>query len=511
MSAVPRQIETSASRGGLLPVAGTLLGVLLVWALAYAGTIRDMASIWSRSDTFAHGYVVLPIAIYLIWMQRAGLAGRRPRPALSVMLLLLPAVAAWLVGQLTSIAALEHLAAVAVLVLGLWCALGHRLFRDLAFPLCFLMFMAPVGEFLVPVLMHYTAEFTVAAVRASGVPVYQEGLQFVLPNGRWSVVEACSGIRYLIASFMVGTLYAYLNYQRLSKRLWFALVALLIPIVANWVRAYIIVMLGYLSDNALAAGVDHLIYGWVFFGVVILAMFWLGNRWRDPEPDYSLVLPEIQVPPGRSQSIGVMVVLAAVLAAGPVLTGVLAPAARQVSVSLPPLLAVSPWQRAETADILFRPAFAGFRAERIDRFTGPSGDVGLYLAFYAEQVAGHEMLSSDNQIVLGEKSPWNVVASDIEGSPFGAVRHERLHGPSGPIHVWRWYQIGDEVLTDRLRAKLQLSWARLAGQGDSSAHVVVMVHDDDAEAARNRAFAFMTAHREAVIAAVAAAAAEAGR
>src|SRR5690606_29389134 len=113
----------------------------------------------------------LPIAIYLIWMQRAGLAGRRPRPALSVLLLLLPAVAAWLIGQLTSIAALEHLAAVAVLVLGLWGALGHRLFRDLAFPLCFLMFMAPVGEFLVPVLMHYTAEFTVAAVRASGVPV----------------------------------------------------------------------------------------------------------------------------------------------------------------------------------------------------------------------------------------------------------------------------------------------------------------------------------------------------
>ncbi|KAA3652560.1 MAG: exosortase A [Proteobacteria bacterium] len=510
MSAVPRRFDLDAGRGGMWPVAVTMLAVCLVWAAAYAGTIGDMVAIWSRSDTFAHGFVVLPISIYLIWLQRASLAGHRPQPAATVLLLLVPAVGAWLIGSLTSVAALEHLAAVTVLVLALWCVLGHALFRELAFPLCFLMFMAPVGEFMVPVLMHYTAEFTVAAVRASGVPVYQEGLQFVLPNGRWSVVEACSGIRYLIASFMVGTLYAYLNYQSLRKRLWFALVALLIPIVANWMRAYFIVMLGYLSDNALAAGVDHLIYGWVFFGVVILAMFWVGNRWRDPEPDGAMVLPVTAMWPAR-RAIGGMLVVAVVLVGGPMLAGAVAPAARQVAVSLPALAAEAPWQRLEAEAIEFRPAFAGFRAERTDRFAGPAGEVGVYQAFYAEQVAGHEMLSSDNQIVSGEKSPWHVVASAQEDSPLGVVRYERLNGPGGPIHVWRWYQIGDEVLTNRILAKLQLSWGRLTGAGDSSAHIVLMVFDDTVESARDRAFAFMAAHRSALAAQIAAASAEAGR
>jgi hypothetical protein len=62
-------------------------------------------------------------------------------------------------------------------------------------------------------------------------------------------------------------------------------VSIIVPIIANWLRAYMIVMLGHLSGNRLAVGVDHLIYGWVFFGVVILAMFWIGARWREDEPD----------------------------------------------------------------------------------------------------------------------------------------------------------------------------------------------------------------------------------
>jgi exosortase len=50
----------------------------------------------------------------------------------------------------------------------------------------------------------------------SGIPVHAEGLRFVIPTGSWSVVEACSGVRYLIASVTVGTLFAYLTYRSLS-------------------------------------------------------------------------------------------------------------------------------------------------------------------------------------------------------------------------------------------------------------------------------------------------------
>ena len=53
------------------------------------------------------------------------------------------------------------------------------------------------------------------------------------------------------------------------------------PIFANFLRAYMIVMIGHLSSMKLAVGVDHFIYGWVFFGVVIGLLFWLGSFWRE--------------------------------------------------------------------------------------------------------------------------------------------------------------------------------------------------------------------------------------
>ena len=138
--------------------------------------------------------------------------------------------------------------------------------RVLAFPLAFLFFAVPFGEIFVPTLIDWTADFTVAALRFSGVPVYREGNHFVIPTGRWSVVEACSGVRYLIASLMVGTLYAAIAYRSARRRACFIVAAILVPIVANWLRAYMIVMLGHLSNNRLATGVDHIIYGWMFFG-----------------------------------------------------------------------------------------------------------------------------------------------------------------------------------------------------------------------------------------------------
>ena len=83
----------------------------------------------------------------------------------------------------------------------------------MAFPLGFLFFAVPIGDFMLPQLMEWTADFTVLALRLSGVPVYREGLQFIIPSGAWSVVEACSGIRYMIASVTVGCLFAYLSYR----------------------------------------------------------------------------------------------------------------------------------------------------------------------------------------------------------------------------------------------------------------------------------------------------------
>ncbi len=224
------------------------LFVSLVWIVAwYWSTGGAMVRIWARSDTFVHGFVVPPIVLWLIWRQRSQLALLTPRPSWWTLAPLALAGFGWLLGELAAVNALSQFALTTLLVLTVPAVIGMRITRAVAFPLSFLFFAVPIGEFVMPQLMEWTADFTISALRASGIPVYREGLNFVIPSGSWSVVEACSGVRYLIASLMVGTLYAYLSYRSPRRRVIFMGFAILVPIVANWLRAYMIVMIGHLS------------------------------------------------------------------------------------------------------------------------------------------------------------------------------------------------------------------------------------------------------------------------
>ena len=274
-----------------------MLAYLTLVMYVYRDTALSMVEIWSRSDTFTHCFLIVPISLWLIWRRRQSLARMRPQVDPSALFVLALAGSAWLVGELGSINALTQFSLVALIVLGVPVILGYRIAIAIAYPLAFLFFAVPFGEFVMPQMMEWTADVTVLALRASGIPVFREGLQFVIPTGNWSVVEACSGVRYLIASFTVGTLFAYLNYRSTTRRLVFTAISILVPVVANWMRAYFIVMLGHLSSNRLAVGVDHLIYGWVFFGVVIMIMFAIGARWsedpaEEPNPEPRLLQHE---------------------------------------------------------------------------------------------------------------------------------------------------------------------------------------------------------------------------
>lgn len=55
----------------------------------------------------------------------------------------------------------------------------------------------------------------------------------------------------------------------------------LFPVLANGLRAYGIIIIGYLSDMKYATGADHLIYGWLFFSLVTFLIFCSAWLFRD--------------------------------------------------------------------------------------------------------------------------------------------------------------------------------------------------------------------------------------
>ncbi|QDL37534.1 exosortase A [Rhodoferax sediminis] len=465
--------------------------LLLAWVLfLYRDTGIAMVTIWARSETFTHAFLVPPITLWLIWRQRQRMAGQAPQPAPGVVLLAACVVFGWLLGDLVAVNAVTQLALVSLLVLAVPAVLGWPVTRLILFPLGFLFFAVPIGEFVMPQLMVWTADFTVSALRLSGVPVYREGLQFVIPSGSWSVIEACSGVRYLIASLTVGTLFAYLNYYSTKRRVLFVMVSILVPVIANWIRAYMIVMLANLSGNKLAVGVDHLIYGWLFFGFVIMTMFTIGIRWAEPDKSDKTIEAEkarqSTAPPFSPAKLWTITACFALLAALPhiALWSIdRAEGNAQVSLTAPRALA-GDWHEVPQVGAGFKPAFHNPSAEINSSYASQDHTVGLYVGYYRHQDYDRKLVSSSNVLVVSKDPQWAQVASGSRSITVGGqtvdVRAAELRGTDLYSQVnpprlvaWQIYWVNGTLTASDYLAKAYSAFYRLTGRGDDSAVIIV--------------------------------------
>ncbi|MDO8450856.1 MAG: exosortase A [Rhodoferax sp.] len=506
-------IPSTLTRPWRLALPALLL--LLAWVLfLYRDTGIAMVTIWARSETFTHGFLVPPIVLWLIWRQRHAIAAQQIQPALWILLPVACTALVWLLGDLAAVNAVTQLALVALLVLSVPAVLGLAVTRQIIFPLGFLFFAVPIGEFVMPQLMAWTADFTVFALRLSGVPVYREGLQFVIPSGNWSVVEACSGVRYLIASITVGTLFAYLNYQSTKRRILFVIVSILVPIVANWLRAYMIVMLGHFSGNKLAVGVDHLVYGWVFFGVVIMLMFIIGARWSEPEKMTSVgasghTQPLQAVTATRVWAIAAC--FAAVLALPQIALWVMDQSESAKPASLVAPAALAPEWQAVASPVAggFKPAFQNPSAEINSTYAHEGRPVGLYLGYYRHQNYTRKLVSSNNSLVPSNDPQWAQVASAshevaIDGKSV-VVRSAELRATdlaaqavNSRLIVWQIYWINGTLTSSDHLAKAYSAFYRLTGRGDDSAVIIVYMPKDAPGGTDTVLASFLTANYPAI-------------
>lgn len=458
-----------------------LLAAIAILAV-HAETASSIVAIWIRSETFAHGFVVVPISLWLIWRRRDELAMVPARPWWPGLAVIAGAGAFWLAASAAYVLSVRQFALAFMVIGAIVTVIGLRAARAMLFPLAFLLFAVPAGEFLVPTLIEWTADFTVLALRASGVPTYREANHLMVPSGAWSVVEACSGVRYLIASVMVGTIYAAVAYTSTRRRVVFVVASILVPILANWLRAYMIVMVGHLSNNRFAAGVDHIIYGWVFFGIVMLLLFWVGSFWQESAPATPAV-PVSPAPPAfdgsaaaRDRTIYAAAIAAVAVAAvwQPIETGL----RRSAIVSTPTLPAISgtaAWQPSAPFTT-WKPHYKGFVAEQSQSFRAGDREVGLYVAYYRNQEKRHELITSGNLLVAREDWAWKHVASgrdrvDWTGRATDVDRAEIL-GTDARLQVFDLYWVDGRVTSNPYVAKALLAWSRLTGRGDDSALIV---------------------------------------
>jgi exosortase A len=473
----------SADSRGWPPALVAFAATFLLTLLAYGHTVASMVNVWRHSDTFAHGFLILPISLLLAWRSRDSLAPLGPRPYPPALIALVPLGLAWIVGRAASTLVVEHFSFVAMIPVLVVAHFGPRVARRLAFPLAFLFFAVPFGDVFEPRLMKVTADFAETALQWTGIAVTREGLYLTTTNSRWQVIESCSGVRFTIAGVVLATLFAHLSYRSNLKRLLFVAAAVVVSIFANGLRAYVLILVGHLTEMKLGGGFDHYAYGWLVFTIVMTAFFLAGSAFRDRDGDAASAAPQpkSEGSPGAVRTrqwagaAGLATLLVAVWPSLDALALSRVDDASVAAIHAPP--ATGAWVLTGDDPSLWSPAFAGATSEVNRLYVSPSGSVQCYIAYYANQTQGREMLHQGND-VLGKADPsWRVLREGIHRTPAGTgaltAREAILNVPDGVMVIWYWYWLPDEYTASPVWSKWLQARSRLLGRGDRAAVVML--------------------------------------
>ena len=484
----------------------------LVVGLCFAPSLPALWQQWWDSGTFNHCLIVIPAAAWLVWeAERARIRlgmdaapevvpdvvlGARPNVVANLqshLLRWLPhgvlfsLAMLWFIARLLSVPVFEQGALIAAVPALAWTVNGNAWARRHRFALLFCLLATPVGEFLVPPLMELTATITVALVRLCGIPVLRDGMQLTMASGEFVVAEACSGIRYLIATVTLGLLFAHLTYRSRNRKLWFLLAAVLTPLLANGLRAWLMVMIAHFTDLQYAAGFDHLVYGWLFFGVVIVALFYVGSLFQEPAGLAGAASLPAAVASTTPQSHSAATLRASLLALlllawAPLAYLAAAQAMSSVQGQLPAYGFPEKLDRYTYVGLATFPTpleYAG--ADRIDVAAYRSAEQTVYLAAirYERDRPGHKFVSQSNQPYSWD---WNRVGGGVAKANGAAVRYtdvrpkirlgDELPGtPSAfagvangdsvgtetgfrPWRVYSWYVVAGHTTASDVKAKL---------------------------------------------------------
>ena len=466
-------------------------GIIAVILCLFISDVTDIVTIWWTSSTFTHCLFILPLVGWLIWQRRSEVALLTPRIWVPGIALVGAAGFGWILGEAAGVSLIRHVSIVLMIQASVITLLGPTVARGLMFPLFYLFFLVPFGEELVPPLQTVTAKLCMIFLGWAGIPAHIEGVFISTPTGYFEVAEACAGAKFLIAMLAYGALVANVCFQSWWRRIAFMALTIVVPILANGIRAYGTIHISALTSNDFAEGFDHVLYGWFFFGLVMAIVMGIAWKFFDrgiDDPWLSDALKsDVTVP--KPMRWGVPITLVAV-AAVPLLWQLAQASLGQVPmpnrIALPE---VAGWTRTNARDD-WKPRFDGADHRLQGEYVNAKGDrVTLAVAVYAWQTDGKEIVGYA-QGAADPDSHWSWT-NDTPPPPNG--KGERIFAPGLAREVVSFYVTGGMTTGRAQIVKLATLKARLLGRDQSAVAVLVSAQGRQTRPARPQINAFIAA------------------
>jgi exosortase len=256
-------MRTVVARRPRVELAAAALGIAFI--ALYAPVLRALVALWTEIPYYSYGFLVPLFSVYLAWDARGEMASRPLAPSRSGLGVLAAGLAVLGAGMLGG---------TIVITGALVLTIGPARTRLLAFPLAFLVFMAPLPEHVLPALslplQHVAAVVGEWMLWLVGVPVTRHGLFLTLPSVTLHITEACNGLRFLLAMVVVGVAFAGITQTGWRRRALVVAGALAAALVANWLRVAGTGIMAQLYGHEAAGGVTHIVWGKIMYAAMLV-------------------------------------------------------------------------------------------------------------------------------------------------------------------------------------------------------------------------------------------------
>ena len=250
-------------------------------AVAYWPILLRLARQWLDDENASHGLIVVPLAVYLVWVARHRWMETAVRPVRAGLLVVVASLVFYTAGILGAELYLSRISLVGVLsgaTLFVW-GWGHL--RLIVFPLALVALSVPLPAivlnqitFPLQLLASRVGEATIAA---AGVPVLREGNVLVLADTTLEVAEACSGIRSLVSLVTLAVVAAYFRGGSAAGGAALVMLAVPIAVIANAARVAGTGLAAHAWGPGAAEGFFHTFSGWLVF-IVAAGLLLLSER-----------------------------------------------------------------------------------------------------------------------------------------------------------------------------------------------------------------------------------------
>ncbi|MBB6091625.1 exosortase A [Povalibacter uvarum] len=433
--------------------------LLLIAALAivFWPTIETLRIAWTDTDslTYTHGYLVAAISLWLL-MRSAKTLDATATSDWRFAAVLVVLSLCWLLCLRAGIELLHQILLPPMALVAACAAFGVRNGCKLGFGFAYLYFAIPIWSAGNGILQAITVKAVQLLLQITAVPAYVTGNFVYIPAGAFEIAGGCSGLHFFIVAIAIAALFGEIHYDSLRVRIKQLALAAVLAMISNWVRVYVIIVAGHLTDmQHYLITVDHYYFGWFLFVFTMAAFFWLAGRMPASAEGAVPVAGD-----GGTPSVWIRGAIIALVAAG------VGPALNALSpirdaVASPVLLPASSdrWTGPEAAGGAWRPLFPHADRSQAGDYRREGRVATAFVAQYLQQRQGKELIGYDNA-VSGEQGGAVHSRQQVRTQQGDVVLLEAGNDRERFVVAYR-YLIGDRRETGDLSAQFAYAAASL--------------------------------------------------